>query len=124
MALRQQIAHYLFNSRGVTCHPNQIIIGSSTEQLLDMITDVLSDSSFIIEQPSYPPIKQTLDKKQMPYKQVIVEKDGIQVDPIFEYNNDILYITPSHQFPTGHIMNLKTHPINSMGTAARKTLYY
>ena len=74
MALRQQIAHYLFNSRGVTCHPNQIIIGSSTEQLLDMITDVLSDSSFIIEQPSYPPIKQTLDKKQMPYKQVIVEK--------------------------------------------------
>lgn len=107
LALRQQIAHYLFNSRGVTCHPNQIIIGSSTEQLLDMITDVLSDSSFIIEQPSYPPIKQTLDKKQMPYKQVIVEKDGIQVDPIFEYNNDILYITPSHQFPTGHIMNLK-----------------
>ncbi|MEJ7501201.1 aminotransferase class I/II-fold pyridoxal phosphate-dependent enzyme, partial [Staphylococcus pasteuri] len=64
LALRQQIAHYLFNSRGVTCHPNQIIIGSSTEQLLDMITDVLSDSSFIIEQPSYPPIKQTLDKKQ------------------------------------------------------------
>ena len=51
LALRQQIAHYLFNSRGVTCHPNQIIIGSSTEQLLDMITDVLSDSSFIIEQP-------------------------------------------------------------------------
>lgn len=24
--LRQQIAHYLFNSRGVSCHPNQIVI--------------------------------------------------------------------------------------------------
>lgn len=66
-----------------------------------MITDVLSDSSFIIEQPSYPPIKQTLDKKQMPYKQVIVEKDGIQVDPIFEYNNDILYITLHINFQRG-----------------------
>ena len=47
--LRQQIAHYLFNSRGVSCHPNQIVIGSSTEQLLNMITDLLKTSSFIIE---------------------------------------------------------------------------
>ena len=29
-SLRQEIAHYLFNSRGVSCHPEQIIIGSST----------------------------------------------------------------------------------------------
>ena len=60
--LRQQIAHYLFNSRGVSCHPNQIVIGSSTEQLLNMITDLLKTSSFIIEKPSYPPIKHVLDK--------------------------------------------------------------
>ena len=59
--LRQQISHYLFNSRGVTCHPNQVI-GSSTSQLLDMITNLLK-KEFIIEQPSYPPIKHTLDKK-------------------------------------------------------------
>ena len=58
--LRQQISHYLFNSRGVSCHPDQIIIGSSTEQLLNMVTDLLKDSSFIIEQPSYPPIKHVL----------------------------------------------------------------
>ena len=24
-------------------------------------------------------------------------------------NNDILYITPSHQFPTGYVMSLKKH---------------
>ncbi|MDS6035313.1 hypothetical protein RLF91_11245, partial [Streptococcus pneumoniae] len=52
--LRQQISHYLFNSRGVTCHPNQVIIGSSTSQLLDMITNLLKKEEFIIEQPSYP----------------------------------------------------------------------
>ncbi|MCP6606302.1 hypothetical protein NL500_29345, partial [Klebsiella pneumoniae] len=56
--LRQAIAHYLFNSRGVNCHPEQIIIGSSTEQLINQVTDILTDRSYIIEYPSYPPIKQ------------------------------------------------------------------
>ena len=105
--LRQQISHYLFNSRGVTCHPNQVIIGSSTSQLLDMITNLLKKEEFIIEQPSYPPIKHTLDKKGISYIQVPVEQNGIQIDPILNTNNNILYITPSHQFPTGYVTNLK-----------------
>lgn len=105
--LRQQIAHYLFNSRGVTCHPNQIVIGSSTSQLLDMITNLLKQEKFIIEKPSYPPIKHVLDKKNMHYLQVSVEKNGIQIHPILESKYNILYITPSHQFPTGYVTNLK-----------------
>ncbi|WP_053017890.1 MocR-like pyridoxine biosynthesis transcription factor PdxR [Staphylococcus haemolyticus] len=105
--LRQQIAHYLFNSRGVSCHPNQIVIGSSTEQLLNMITDLLKTSSFIIEKPSYPPIKHVLDKNKHNYIQATVEKDGINMTDIINSNNDIVYITPSHQFPTGYVMNLK-----------------
>lgn len=105
--LRQQIAHYLFTSRGVTAHPQQIVIGSSTEQLLNMLTDILESSSFIIEKPSYPPIKQVLDKKKFKYLQVPVEKSGIQTKPIFSSNYNVLYITPSHQFPTGYVMNLK-----------------
>lgn len=105
--LRQQIAHYLFNSRGVSCHPNQIVIGSSTEQLLNMITELLKTSSFIIEKPSYPPIKHVLDKNKHNYIQATVEKDGINMIDIINSNNDIVYITPSHQFPTGYVMNLK-----------------
>lgn len=62
---------------------------------------------FIIEQPSYPPIKHTLDKKGISYIQVPVEQNGIQIDPILNTNNNILYITPSHQFPTGYVTNLK-----------------
>ncbi|RRJ29698.1 PLP-dependent aminotransferase family protein, partial [Pseudomonas aeruginosa] len=71
------------------------------------LTDILEFSSFIIEKPSYPPIKQVLDKKKFKYLQVPVEKSGIQTKPIFSSNYNVLYITPSHQFPTGHVMNLK-----------------
>lgn len=105
--LRHQITHYLFNSRGVICHPNQIIIGSSTEQLLNLLVTLLNDSSFIIEKPSYPPIKYVLDKQKVDYEQIKVEKNGIDVDEVFKSNKNIVYITPSHQFPTGFIMDLK-----------------
>jgi GntR family transcriptional regulator/MocR family aminotransferase len=105
--LRQQIAHYLFNSRGVSSHPDQIIIGSSTEQLINLVTDILEKASFIIEHPSYPPIKQVLDKKQINYIQVPVTQTGIDIDTFKDSNNNIAYVTPSHQFPTGYVMNLK-----------------
>lgn len=65
--LRFQLAFYLFTNRGVICDPNQIIIGSSTEQLVNQLVDLLYTSTFIIEKPSYPPIKNILDKKQVGY---------------------------------------------------------
>ena len=39
-----------------------------------MITNLLNQEKFIIEKPSYPPIKHVLDKKNMNYLQVPVEK--------------------------------------------------
>ncbi|MDG0822023.1 MAG: PLP-dependent aminotransferase family protein [Staphylococcus equorum] len=105
--LRQEIAHYLFNSRGVACHPEQIIIGSSTEQLINLLTDILNKGRFLIENPSYPPIKQVLDKKQITYLQVPVNNTGIELEHFNESHNNIAYVTPSHQFPTGYVMNLK-----------------
>lgn len=106
--LRQAIAHYLFNSRGVNCHPEQIIIGSSTEQLINQVTDILTDRSYIIEYPSYPPIKQVLDKKELDYKRIPVTKNGIDMKKIAQSKHQVVYVTPSHQFPTGYVMNLKT----------------
>ncbi|HAB0417346.1 TPA_asm: PLP-dependent aminotransferase family protein, partial [Listeria monocytogenes] len=105
--LRQQIARYVFNSRGVSCHTSQVIIGSSTKQLINLLTDLLTHSKFIIENPSYPPIKQVLDQKHIPYEQLEVEADGIRTDHLNETHHDVVYVTPSHQFPTGYVMNLK-----------------
>ncbi|MEX5913695.1 MULTISPECIES: PLP-dependent aminotransferase family protein [Staphylococcus] len=107
ISLRQEIAHYLFNSRGVNCRPEQIIIGSSTEQLINLLTDILNDGRFLIENPSYPPIKQVLDKKQIAYLQVPVNSTGIEITSFQKSNNNIAYVTPSHQFPTGYVMSLK-----------------
>ncbi|EKU47389.1 PLP-dependent aminotransferase family protein [Staphylococcus massiliensis] len=107
MYLRKQIAHYLFNSRGVKCHPDQIIVGSSTKQLINLITELLPNDKFIIERPSYPPVKETLERKQIPYQSVEVASDGIEIKPIKSTTHNVLYVTPSHQFPTGATMHIK-----------------
>lgn len=105
--LRQEIAHYLFYSRGVTCRPEQIIVGSSTEQLIYLLTDILAETDYIIENPSYPPIKNVLDKKEIFYAQFPVNKTGMDLKNLKTSNYHVAYVTPSHQFPTGYVMNLK-----------------
>lgn len=41
LSLRTEIANYLYQSRGVICNPEQIVVGSGTEQLLPMILRLL-----------------------------------------------------------------------------------
>ncbi|ARJ51062.1 PLP-dependent aminotransferase family protein [Staphylococcus lutrae] len=108
LALRTQISHYLFHSRGVQSTPEQVIVASSTEQLLSMITDLLPDTKkFILEDPIYPQVHQVLKRKHIPYHFIPVEKEGIVIEDTSHQSHHIVYITPSHQFPTGVTMHLK-----------------
>ncbi len=106
-ALRQQISQYLFHSRGVQATPEQVIVASSTEQLLSIITDLLpSHSQFMLEDPIYPQVHQLLKRKHIPFRFIPVEKDGIAIESINQTEHNIVYITPSHQFPSGVTMRL------------------
>ena len=55
LSLRQEIARYLYHSRGVNCTPEQIIVGSGTEQLMPLVIRILGlDATYAIEDPGYP----------------------------------------------------------------------
>ncbi|PCF87923.1 PLP-dependent aminotransferase family protein [Staphylococcus intermedius] len=107
-ALRTQISRYLFHSRGVQSSPEQVIVASSTEQLLSIITDLLPEQTGImLEDPIYPQVHQVLKRKHIPFHFVPVEKDGIAINTVENGPHHVVYITPSHQFPTGVTMSLK-----------------
>ncbi|WP_323703400.1 PLP-dependent aminotransferase family protein [Mammaliicoccus sp. Dog046] len=105
--LRKEIRNYIFHSRGVNCLPQQIIIGSSTEQLLSILTDILSDAKYMIEDPIYKQVRNLLKRKHVPFEFIPVNSNGIDIEQIIRTDFDVVYITPSHQFPTGVIMDLK-----------------
>lgn len=108
--LRVEIAKYLYQSRGIICKPEQIVIGSGTEHLLPMILRLVEiNSKFALENPGYSAIPRIhLQNKAIP---ISVDDDGLIVDELEKTDANIVYITPSHQFPTGAVLSAarRTH---------------
>ncbi|MEW8968925.1 PLP-dependent aminotransferase family protein [Exiguobacterium alkaliphilum] len=107
LVLRQEIATYLYHSRGVSCSPEQIIVGSGTEQLLPQLLDLLTDAkTFGIEDPGYPLTKQLFEQQKLRYIPIPVDESGLVVDRLETEQIDAVYVTPAHQFPTGTILSV------------------
>ncbi|WP_332651778.1 MocR-like pyridoxine biosynthesis transcription factor PdxR [Lysinibacillus sp. 54212] len=102
--LRAQIARYLYESRRIHCNVEQIVIGSGTEHLLPMILRLFQDDSKLaLENPGYSAIpRNDLQHRAIP---ISVDEDGLVVDELENSAADLVYITPSHQFPTGAVLS-------------------
>lgn len=101
--LRVEIASYLYQSRGINCTPEQIVIGSGTEHLMPMILRLFNEAKMAIENPGYSVIPRSqFERAVVP---VAVDEDGLQVDKLEKSNANLVYITPSHQFPTGAVLS-------------------
>ena len=106
LALRTEIAQYLYQSRGVVCSPEQIVIGSGTEQLLPMILRLFhEDTSLAIENPGYPTVQRMFLQHKRNVFPIPVDEEGIRIQELEKTSADVVYITPSHQFPTGAILS-------------------
>jgi GntR family transcriptional regulator/MocR family aminotransferase len=105
-ALRQEIARYLFQSRGVVCGAEQIILGSGTEQLMPLLIRLLPKTLvFGFENPGYAlthNIFSHYDRKAVP---LAVDQDGLSLKELEASDADVAYVTPSHQFPTGAVLS-------------------
>lgn len=104
--LRNEIRRYLYHSRGVNCENYQIIIGSSTEQLFTLLTKILGNSSYILENPGYPLIRKVIQSEHKHYQYIDVDEEGLIVSSLPE-DVEIVHVTPSHQFPTGVVLSAK-----------------
>ncbi|PEZ06349.1 GntR family transcriptional regulator [Bacillus sp. AFS018417] len=102
--LRKEIAKYMYESRGVHCSPSQIIIGAGTQYLIRMLFQLLKESTFAVENPGYHRRMVTYEKGIEHVEQLPLDEDGIMLSCLEESNADVVFVTPSHQFPCGMIM--------------------
>lgn len=106
MELRQEIARYLYHSRGVDCTPEQIIVGSGTEQLLPLIIRILGrQARYAIEDPGYLMTKHVFSENYRQTIPIAVDKEGLDVKALQRSDASVAYVTPSHQFPTGTVLS-------------------
>ena len=104
-ALRRQIALHLAASRGIRCDPSCILIVSGTQQGVRLCADALlrSGDRVWMEDPGYPATRHTLAAAGMRLVPVPVDAEGIDVAAGRRRGPSAkaVYVTPSHQFPTG-----------------------
>lgn len=104
--LRQEIARYLYHSRGVDCTPEQVIIGSGTEQLMPLIIRILGkNATYAIEDPGYPLTHHVFFHNDRKAVAIPVDEEGMDVRALQRSGATVAYVTPSHQFPTGTVLS-------------------
>ena len=108
--LRQEIARYLGRSRGVRCTPQQVIIINGSQQALDLIARVLLDKGdwVVMEEPGYLGARYCFLGQFANIKPITVNSEGLDVQVLSNCQQKFkfVYVTPSHQFPTGVTMSL------------------
>ncbi len=104
-ALREQIAAYLYQFRGMTVYPEQILVGAGTEYLYGLLVQLLGrDKVFAVENPGYPKIARIYAQNGAVCRFVPLDESGLSATALRKSGAEVLHISPSHQFPTGLVM--------------------
>ncbi len=106
-SLRQSICKYLFQSRGVACTPEQVVVGAGSEYLLFLIQKMLGNKIIAMESPTYIQAYRVLESLGHSMKMIPMDQDGMLVGQLNNCDAQLAYVMPSHQFPLGIIMPLK-----------------
>ncbi len=106
-ALREAICTHLRRSRAVNCDPAQVIVVNGSQQALDLIARILLQPGdrVAVEDPSYQGTTEVLRAAGARLLPVPVDEHGLDPGKL-PANARIVFVTPSHQFPTGTILPL------------------
>jgi GntR family transcriptional regulator / MocR family aminotransferase len=101
--LKEQLLQYLYKYRGVKASQAQIVIGSGASSLMFWLAFVLHQHHprMLFENPGYTRVRNLFSEFGYKIKSIPVKEDGIDVGVLRKEKADLLYLTPSHQYPTG-----------------------
>lgn len=104
--LRNEIVKYIKKSRGVNTHKSQIIIGAGVQNLLSILCSILKleNNSIAFEEPGFKNGRRIFSDNAFRIRPIKMKKDGIDMEELVNSGERLVYLSPSHQFPTGYIM--------------------
>ena len=109
MRLREMIAAYLRNSRGLQCRAEQIVITSGAQQGISLCAQLLVEpgAGVAVENPGYRAAGHAFAIAGARLHGVAVDSEGLDCAALARLSDcRLAYVTPSHQYPTGVIMSL------------------
>ena len=89
--LRETIAHYLARSRRMDVAPDQIIIGSGSEYLYNLIVQMLGrERIFALEDPSYEKIKLVYEASGVRCRMLPMDREGVRLSALKKTDATVL----------------------------------
>ena len=103
--LIEEIRTKVLPRRGIRARPDEILITVGAQQALSIVSQMLIDRTRVvaIENPGYPDMRRLARDRGARLVQQPVDDEGLVVDRRLD-DCDLVYVTPSHQFPTGVMM--------------------
>lgn len=106
--LRVEISKHLDLYRGMNVHADQIVIGSSSSQLLNLLIELLGRNKvYGIEDPAYPMIYHLFKSLDIKTNLIELDKYGLNIDKLKQTDTNIVHVVPSHQYPLGVVMPIQ-----------------
>jgi GntR family transcriptional regulator/MocR family aminotransferase len=103
--LRNEIAAYLAQFRGVRCTPEQIVVGAEQHLLMSLLTQTMLRKggvrSIAVENPGYRLLPGTFRNYGYEISPVSLDNEGINLDELDRASVSLAGVSPSHQFPMG-----------------------
>lgn len=107
--LREMIAAYLRNGRGLRCTPEQVLVTSGAQQAISLCSQLLLQpgDSVAVENPCYRAAAQTFAVAGARLRGITVDEDGMDTRQLAALHGcRLAYVTPSHQYPSGVTLSL------------------
>ena len=107
--LRRAVADYLRVFRSVQLDADQVLITSGTQQSLELCAQLLADhgDTVWVEDPAYWGAVKAFMATGLRLHPVPVDEQGLAPRAADDdHHPRLIYVTPSHQYPTGGVMSL------------------
>ncbi|WP_159974042.1 PLP-dependent aminotransferase family protein [Pseudomonas sp. 8Z] len=107
--LRELIAVYLRNARGLECDPRHIVITCGAQQAISLCAQLLIQPGdrVAVESPGYGAAGHAFAVAGAQVCGVALDNEGLQVEALQGIDGcRLVYLTPSHQYPTGVTLSL------------------
>ncbi|MEH2549256.1 GntR family transcriptional regulator/MocR family aminotransferase [Bradyrhizobium sp. AZCC 2262] len=102
--LRKAVADHLGAARGIDADPDQVMITSGVQGALNVLARLFldgSDQSVAVENPCYQGAAFLFRSYGAHLYPIELDDRGLIVSQLGGFSGNLVYVTPSHQFPTG-----------------------
>ncbi|MGW6278891.1 MocR-like pyridoxine biosynthesis transcription factor PdxR [Kribbella sp. NPDC055071] len=106
-AVRRAVASWLARNRGITAHPDDLIIVSGVSQAISLVAQALirrGTTDIAVEDPGSLGARQHLNNLGLTTIPIPVDTNGLSVDRLRESGATCVMVTPAHHFPTGVVL--------------------